>query len=105
MRLCFALPLAVAAVTLAGCGSPTAQWKYTPPAPDTGVIYEMHGDGKVMSGRAETGSFTWGGQSLEIKDQRVLANGKDYGPVKTGDVIVLGTDGKLSVNGEPRTPQ
>jgi len=31
-----------------------------------------------------------------------VANGKDYGPVKKGDTVVLDADGQVFVNNSPR---
>jgi hypothetical protein len=62
--------------------------------------------------RSETGQFAYGGGnsgsiqvdkgSLEVRDGKVTANGKDGGTLKPGDKVVLDKDGKLFVNGEER---
>jgi hypothetical protein len=39
---------------------------------------------------------------LEIKDGQVTANGKSGGSLKSGDVVLLDGDGRLSVNGVER---
>jgi hypothetical protein len=70
------------------------------------VSYEARGEGgAVTRGVTERGSFTVGKNTLELKGGRVFANGKDHGPVKEGDSVLLDADGQLSVNGEKRMPE
>jgi hypothetical protein len=46
--------------------------------------------------------FTAGKNKLRVQGGRVTANGKEYGPVKSGDSVLLDTDGTVSINGEKR---
>lgn len=66
-----------------------------------GITYEVHGghgveiidnDIKIASGK----------NVIEIKDGRISLNGKDRGPIKSGDALVFDAESQLSVNGEKR---
>ena len=66
-----------------------------------GISYEVHGghgleisnnDIKIASGK----------NVIEIKDGRIFLNGKDRGPIKSGDSLVFDAESQLSVNGEKR---
>jgi hypothetical protein len=83
-----------------GCTRPTAN------APLPGYQYEVKGeDGSSNKGMAEELDVTAGKNRLQIKDGKVTANGKAFGSVKRGDSVLLDRDGKLSVNGEQRSPE
>jgi len=43
-----------------------------------------------------------GGNRLEMKNGRLLVNGKDFGPVHKGDVVRLNAEGRLWVNSQQR---
>jgi hypothetical protein len=96
-------------VPLVGCTRPIP----VPPTPTTAPAaapgsysYEIRGaDGSTQRGVASEFHAMAGKASLEVRGGRVIANGKDYGPVRDGDSILLDRDGQLSVNGEPRQPR
>jgi hypothetical protein len=68
-----------------------------------GVSYEVRGQGDSKSLVAEGArEFTAGKNRLRVEGGRVIVNGKDYGPVKAGDSVLLDADGTLTVNGEKR---
>lgn len=97
--------LAVGFATLSGCGNPPAATPPAPPAAPAGISYELRGEaGGNVAGVAETFSANVGNRTLEVKDGRVRANGRDYGPVKGGDKVLLDRDGKLYVNGTEVKP-
>jgi hypothetical protein len=49
-------------------------------------------------------SFTNGKQTLEVANEGLRLNGKDYGPVNKGDRVKLTKEGVVSVNGAERKP-
>jgi hypothetical protein len=51
----------------------------------------------------EGGTSSAGKNKLEIRGGRLIANGKDRGPLKSGDSVLLDNDGRLFVNGPERT--
>jgi hypothetical protein len=69
-----------------------------------GVSYEVRGRGDSTSSASPSGpgQLTAGKNTLRVEGDRVIANGKDYGPVKAGDSVLLDEDGTLTVNGEKR---
>ena len=71
-----------------------------------GVSFEVYGFGEQNTHVvAEDDVVVTNGSSLlNFKNGRVVANGKDYGPVKKGDTVVLNADGQVSVNNSPRQP-
>ena len=96
--------LTMMVAVVAGCnrGGPTA----TPSEPKAAnVSYEVRGEASITRGVAESGTFRTGKNTLELRGGRVFANGKDHGPVKGGDTVLLDRDGQLSVNGEKRSPE
>jgi hypothetical protein len=46
--------------------------------------------------------FTAGKNKLRIQGGKVIANGKEYGPVKSGDSVLLDADGIVSINDQKR---
>lgn len=90
----------LAVLALVGCGgtsAPPVQVVHT--GKTGGVSYEVRGTGQPKESRSADGDIevTLGSNSLTIKGGRVVANGKDSGPVKDGDDIVLDEQGKLTV--------
>ena len=69
-----------------------------------GVSYLICGKGQANEKPSPNGDvdITLGANHLEIKGNRVLANGKDKGTVKDGDSIVLDNQGLLFVNQQKR---
>jgi hypothetical protein len=95
--------LCLAALALQGCSSTPTPSAQVQTGKTGGVCYEVRGEGgAVTKGVAESGSFTAGQNTLEFRGGRVFANGKDHGPVKGGDSVLLDRDGDLSVNGRRR---
>lgn len=43
--------------------------------------------------------------SLEVRDNRIFVDGKDYGAASKGDDVLIGLTGEIAVNGKIRTPQ
>jgi len=66
-----------------------------------GISYEVHG-GRGLEINDNAIKISSGKNVLEIKDGRVSLNGKDRGPIKSGDSLVLNAESQLSVNGEKR---
>jgi hypothetical protein len=93
---------------LSGCGRPAAPRPDAGPSRATatvgGVSYEVRGRGDSSASALANGPgrLTAGQNTLRVEGGRVLANGKDYGPVKAGDSVLLDEDGTLTVNGERR---
>ena len=91
-------------LVLVGCGGPPKLDIQTHNGKTRGVAYLICGKGKVEEKVAPNGDVdvTLGANHLEIKGNRVLANGKDKGIVKDGDSIVLDNQGLLFVNQQKR---
>jgi hypothetical protein len=92
--------MSLAASAVLGCGGtppPAVQVVHT--GKTGGVSYEVRGTGQPKESRSADGDIevTLGSNSLAIKGGRVVANGKDSGPVKDGDSVVLDERGKLTV--------
>jgi hypothetical protein len=88
-----------------GCGGSTTQpSKYA--GNFKGVSFEVHGFGEHKTHVVAENDVvvTNGSSRLNLKNGRILANGKDYGPVKNGDTVVLDADGQISVNNSARQP-
>jgi hypothetical protein len=97
-------PLFFIVLTL-GCGGRTTQpSKYA--GNFNGVSFEVYGFGQQNTHVVAEDDVvvTNGSSRLNLKNGRIVANGKDHGPVKKGDTVVLGADGHVSVNNSPRTP-
>src|SRR5690242_5578764 len=93
-------------ILLMGIAGALSGCRTTSPASSPSVSYEIHGkDGSVSHGVAESGTFKAGENRLELKEGHVLANGKDYGPLKKEDTILLDKEGQLFINGETRPSQ
>jgi hypothetical protein len=93
-----AVGLAVLAVL--GCdGTPAPGVQVVHTGKTGGVSYEVRGTGQPKESRSSDGviEVTLGSNSLAIRGGRVVANGKDSGPVKNGDSVVLDEQGKLTV--------
>lgn len=58
--------------------------------------------GNFTRGSGSGGSIRIDKGTLEIKDGRVFANGKDCGVLTSGDAVLLDKDGRLFVNGKER---
>lgn len=68
-----------------------------------GISYEVHGGGPGLTKiDGEAVMITNGPNRLEVKDSRLLANGRDCGAVQNGDKVVLDAEGQLFVNQEKR---
>jgi hypothetical protein len=69
-----------------------------------GVSCEVRGRGGESSDRIVEGvhEFTAGDNKLRLQDGHVIANGKDYGAVKSGDSVLLDADGNVTVNSQKR---
>ncbi len=91
-------------IVLVGCGGTSKPDIQTHNGKTRGVAYMICGKGKAEEKVAPNGDVdvTLGVNHLEIKGNRVLANGKDKGTVKDGDSIVLDNQGLLFVNQQKR---
>jgi hypothetical protein len=69
-----------------------------------GVSCEVRGHGGSSSSVLGEGyrEFTAGKNKLRIEGGKVIANGKEFGSVKSGDSILLDDDGTVSINGQKR---
>jgi hypothetical protein len=68
-----------------------------------GISYEVHGGSGVSVEVTNNAiKITSGKKVIEIKDGRIFLNGKDRGPIQSGDSLVVAADSQLSVNGEKR---
>ena len=69
-------------------------------APDPGIISNS-------ADKTPHTGFTFIGERITIKelDGNLNVNGKDFGAVKSGDKVHIDNDGKVSINGTPRTPK
>jgi hypothetical protein len=96
--------LCLAALALQSCGSRPTPSLVVHEGKTGGVAYEVRGAGNAKETRSANGDVevTMGSNRLQIKGGRVMANGKDYGPVKDGDAVVLDDDGQVSVNQQKR---
>jgi len=74
---------------------------------------ELKGEGITFQVPSETSSSSEGTGGIEFNGESVKAktdgktltvDGKDYGPLKTGDVVNLREKGKVLVNGTERAP-
>jgi hypothetical protein len=98
------------ALGLAGCNGPSGSGAAKPGAEPSsakgtinGVSYEVRGSGDSRSvAGGDSSEFIAGTNKLQVQGGRVSANGKDYGPVKSGDSVLLDADGTLTINGEKR---
>jgi hypothetical protein len=99
-RRSFCGALGLAALAVVGCdGTPTLAVQVVHTGETGGVSYEVRGTGQPKESRSANGDVeaTLGSSSLAIKGGRVMANGKDSGPVQNGDSVVLDEQGKLTV--------
>ena len=93
-------------LVLSGCGLKRA------PSPNmyggnfNGISFEVWGFGEQSTHvvAEDEAVVTNGSNRLNIKSGRIVANGRDYGPVKKGETVVLDADGRVTVNGVQRTP-
>src|SRR5262245_33475494 len=96
--------VAVLLLLLAGCSSPhsssnsrTQSW-----AKGTfdGVSCEVRGYGNSSSFvDKDYHELTAGENTVRVQAGHLTANGKDYGEVKSGDSVLLDSDGTVSING------
>jgi hypothetical protein len=97
-------------VSLLGCGAGGPAGPGAPAASQgsatgniNGISYEIHGGpGQRLEVINNNFKITRGANVIEIKDGRVLLNGIDRGPIKSGDSLVLDSQSRLSVNSESR---
>jgi hypothetical protein len=92
--------VSLAAPAVLGCsGTPAPAVQVVHTGKTGGVTYEVRGTGQPKESRATNGDIevTLGSNSLAIKGGRVVSNGKDSGPVRDGDSVVLDEQGKLTV--------
>jgi hypothetical protein len=102
--------VAVLLSVLAGCNRPSSGPTPTGAGPSwakgtvDGVSCEVRGQGGESSSFVGEGyqEFTAGKNKLRVQGGRVTANGKEYGPVKSGDSVLLDADGTVTINGEKR---
>ncbi len=94
----------LASVALCGCGGPPKPDIQAHTGTTHGVSYMVCGKGQASEKLLANGDVdvTLVANHLEIKGNRVLANGKDKGTVKNGDSIVLDNQGLLFVNQQKR---
>ena len=95
--------LIAAHIVSSGCSSSTPTFQIHS-GNTGGVSYEIRGSGHASESRSANGDIeaNLGSNRLEIKDGRLQANGKDYGPVKKGDEVILDEKGEVAVNGTIR---
>jgi hypothetical protein len=92
---------------LSGCGGvKTGQPPSKYVSNVNGLTIKVYGFGEHTTRRFADDDIlvTNGSSRLNIKNGRILANGKDSGPVKEGDIVVLDADGRVTVNNLPRPP-
>jgi hypothetical protein len=94
------LVLAVGTAALVGCSSSSA-----PPAAPFQVSWDVRDGNSFTKGTGAGAYVRVGPHTLEIRDHRVILNGKAGGELKSGDKVLVDTDGRLFVNGEERTPK
>ena len=97
-------------VALCGCNPSNSTGGPSLPDPNVhmgdvdGYRYELHGDSVLNyqqlgeNDRRVTSGSNW----LEVKAGELIANGKEYGPVNRGDMIVLDAQGQVFVNNRKR---
>ena len=101
-RLTYSSTFCVLLFSFAGCNRAPEPPQQSAPS----FLYEVRGDdGSSNTGMAEELDVTAGKNRLVIRGSLVTANGKSYGSVKNGDSVLLDKDGKLTVNGELRSPE
>ena len=96
--------LVIAAVAVAVAATALAIWRPWS-TPLSGITLEVRGEGSVSMRQelGEGGTSSAGKNKLEIRGGRLIANGKDGGPLKSGDSVLLDMEGRLFVNGQERT--
>jgi hypothetical protein len=67
-----------------------------------GISYEVHGPVQSVQVINDGIKIASGKNVIEIKDGRISLNGKNRGPIKSGNSLVLDAQSQLSVNGEKR---
>jgi hypothetical protein len=94
------MALISASLSSAGCSGST-QTLQIHSGSTAGISYELRGSGHPSESRSANGDIeaSLGPNRLEIKGGRVLANGKDYGPVKQGDKVMVDATGQVFLNG------
>jgi hypothetical protein len=96
-------PRAVAVVALvAGLGA-LAAWQMRS-HPVRGVSLEVRGVGSVNANpdAGEGASQSAGPNTVQIRGGRVVVNGRDGGPLRPGDSVLVDEQGRLFVNGQAR---
>lgn len=108
----FAFAAFLAASTVGCGGSGDAQPVSPVTTSSSGSVYqgvagdfpfEVHGNGKVDANVfGETAKVSVGSNKLEINGGQLTVNGKSYGALKSGQKIVVETDGSVSIGGEKK---
>lgn len=72
--------------------------------PLRGVSVEVRGTGSVNAAPdvGEGASQSAGSNTLQIRNGRAVVNGRDGGPLRSGDAVVVDEQGRLFVNGQER---
>lgn len=68
----------------------------------TGVSIEVHGVGSINSvpDASEFAAYGADGRNVTLRDGHIFVDGRDGGPAKAVDAVVLDQDGRLFVNGQ-----
>ena len=95
--------MAVATVFFVGC---TRTSPHSPVPPVMAYDFEVRRPGGGHTkGQAATFSVEDGTNTVELKDGRLTVNGKAFGTIAGGAKIVVDEAGKVTVNGQPRSPE
>ena len=91
------------AVALAGC---TRTAPPNPVAPIIAYDFEVRRPGGGHTkGQAATFFVEDGTNTVELKDGRLTVNDKSYGTIAGGAKVHVDEAGKVSINGQPRSPE
>jgi hypothetical protein len=97
------LLLGTVALSLAGCYRPVPNDGIRPVA---GYDFEVRRPGGgYTKGQAAEFAVQDGTNRAELKDGRLTVNGKQYGPIADGAQILVDESGKVTVNGQSRSPE
>jgi hypothetical protein len=92
--------LAIVAVT--GC---THAPPPTPVKPILGYRFKVIRSSGYTSGEASTFSIQGDQSSVEMKDQRLTIDGKNFGMIPEGATILVEEDGRVLINGSEKTAE